>query len=542
MSGGQELTIECSDEMLARILLMKKDGVSRRAIANSIGIGESTLRYWEKVGKLDIDKPIAGGTKIKPHQRRIDLHKLYGKKVFVFTAAQNNTFVFEEFKKSLGHYIEHRDAALIVGGFTYNKSGFQNQTKEEGREWFDSSISEHLLDQSATIFPGLIWCGELNILPTAITPLTGFETYCKEASGIIPHAKVQLKSVATSKQVETRMMYTTGCITLPNYIQKTAGQKAEFHHVHGALVVEVDKDGDWFVRQLIADSDTGCFYDLTTLYTPNGIIENQRVEGINWGDLHSEKPNLELYRASFGAGGSMLDDLKPKYQFAHDTLDFTIRNHHNIKDPYHRYKMQLNARGMDRVEDDIAKAGGTLCMMQRDWCETVVVESNHDLAFFKWLKESDPATDNIWNALYYHQCQVRILESFIEEEDRFSIFEWAVRQLYPELEATFLRVDDSFVLCPEFGGGIECGNHGHVGRNGSRGSVMTFKALERRQNVGHVHGAYIRDSAYAAGIKGDKNQEYNIGPDDWSYSDIVTYPNGKRAIITWKNNKYRAQW
>lgn len=522
------------NEFIARYYSLKEDGHSRRKIAEITGIGESTIRSWEKSGKLSVgDKLIASGNTIRPHKKR---KKLTGK-TYVFTSAQNNTFVHDQFLKSVLNYCEHNNAELKIGAFHYNKSGFQNA--QDGELWYDPQIIPYILDESAEVFPGLIWCGELNILPTAVNPLSGFHTYCKDASGIIPHVKVQLESIPSPKHDICRMLYTTGAITKSNYIQMKAGQKAEFHHVFGALVAEVGADGDWFVRQLIADSETGEFHDLTTLYTPTGVIEEQRVEAINWGDIHSEKPDPEVFEQSFGQGG-MLDQLKPKYQFCHDTMDWTIRNHHSIDSPYFRYKMQVRDNGKDLVENDVKAAADTLLYLQRDWCQTVVVNSNHDQAMLKWLEKADPKEDNVWNAAYYHRCQVRVLEAILNKEEGFSVFEWAARKIQPGLKAFFLKEDESFIICRGQGGGIECGSHGHLGSNGARGGVNSYRVLGTRHNIGHGHSATIRESVYMAGLKGNKEQGYNKGGSSWSNSDILTYSSGKRAIVTWKNGKFKA--
>lgn len=527
-------------ELASKIIHLRESGVSRRGISRIVGVGESTIRYWESTGKLDVDKPIAGGASKKKHLLRKDLKEVTRKTRFVFTSAQNNTYVHENFLKSLLLYCEKNNAELVVGTFTYDKNGWYREGGVGGDEiWYDPKVRDHILNESCVVSDTLLWCGELNILPTAVTPLSGFKTYCKEKSGIVPHAKLQMESIPTAKFEECRMMYTTGCITLPNYIQKTSGQKAEFHHVIGAVVAEVDEEGTWFVRQLVADSDTGEFYDLDGHYTPEGYTEGCRVEAINWGDLHSEKKDEDLYERSFRAPNSLLDFLKPKYQFAHDTLDFTTRNHHNIKDQYHRYAMQVGSSGMDLVEDDIRKAGEVLGMMERPWCRTIVVESNHDLALMKWLKESDPKYDNVWNAKFYHKCQVAIIDSIIKQEESFSIFKVVMEDMFPSLDVEFLQVDESFVICEGYGGGIECGNHGHIGNNGGKGSLQSFRVLGRRQNIGHGHHAFILDGVYGAGVKGKLDMGYNIGGSNWSHSDIITYQNGKRAIITWKNGKYR---
>lgn len=528
---------EIPRELIDQILSLKEEGMSRNKISRIVGVAESTIRGWEKQGKLAPGtKPIASGTLIRPHNKRAQLKG----KTFLFTSAQNNTFVFKEFLDSLKVCQQWYDAQLHIGCFSYNKNGFQNGVKETS--WYDPLLSPYLLDDSCQVFEDLIWCGELNILPTAATPLSGFSNYCRGQSGIIPHAKVQLKSLPRRKtQERCPMLYTTGAVTKANYIQKTAGQKADNHHVFGAVIAEVDEDGDWFVRQLIADSRTGCFYDLDTLFTPEGAFPNQNVEAINHGDLHSEKPEVHVYHETFKEGG-MLDQLKPKHQFMNDTMDFPTRNHHRIKDPYHRYKMQIEANGRDTVEGDILKAVEVLKRAERPWCKTVVVESNHDLAIMRWLKESDPKTDNIWNALFYHEAQLEYLRQIkAGTEEEFSLFEWAVRRTGVPLDAVFLKEDESFVICPDKEGkdGIECGSHGHLGNNGARGSVQAYRIIGVRHNIGHGHAATILDGVYMAGIKGSLEQGYNKGGSTWSLSDIITYPSSKRTIVTWINGKFR---
>ncbi|MFM9735631.1 hypothetical protein, partial [Streptomyces niveiscabiei] len=91
---------------------------------------------------------------------------------------QNNTYVNSAFLKSLETYCEHNNAELIVGTFSYNKSGFQNLGKGEA-DWFDPKIEKYILDEPAIIFDKLLWLGELNILPTAVNPLSGYHNYTK---------------------------------------------------------------------------------------------------------------------------------------------------------------------------------------------------------------------------------------------------------------------------------------------------------------------------------------------------------------------------
>lgn len=531
-----------NDKLKLDVVGYYQNNLTIKQISDMTGIPRTTLsdflhkktykKWWENFG----DKPIAAGSLDDLHENI----KYLGEGTYIAISAQNNTFVHSDFVSSLEVLASERNAEIICGTFTYNKTGFQNLTKDDDDLWYDPRIKKYILDEPVMITDSLMWCGELNILPTAVNPLSGLHSYTRSASGIVPHAKLQLESVPTHKDHPAKMMYTTGAVTKRNYIQKKAGQKAEFHHVFGALLIEVDSDGDWFVRQLIGEKETGCFYDLNKYYTPKGSYEVNQVEAINWGDLHSEKKDEVVYNVSFGNSvNSIINTLKPKYQFVHDVLDFTSRNHHNINDPYFRFSKYIN--NQDSVKDNIFDVIGTLKMMNRDFCQTVVVESNHDLALEKWLKTADYKTDPA-NAIFFLECQLKKYKTLERGETNFSIFEWAVKRNAQELrDVIFLKTDESFRICDTDGNGIECGQHGHNGANGSRGGIAVFQKLGSRYNTGHTHTATIKDGVYCAGVSGKLDMGYNVGGSSWSHSHIITYPNGKRCIITITNGKWRKE-
>lgn len=486
-----------------------------------------------KAKKVDT-RPIAGGDLATPDTKR---HRAEGR-VFVFTSAQNNTYVHKRFLQSLLCYVQYRGAKLYVSPFTYNKNGFQNGTKDNEEYWYDPKIKPYLTSASIEIAKDLVFCGELNILPTAVNPLSGLENYTRHQSSIVPHAKVQMKSVATMKHDPTKFLYTTGAVTLRNYIQKKSGQKASFHHVFGALVVEIDDDGDWFARQLVASND-GTFYDLSEKFTPTRVIGEQRVAGINWGDLHSECRDELVFEGAFSqVTGSMLDTLRPRYQFAHDLTDFRARNHHGINDPY--FLAANFQAGMDSVEEGLRKSATMLWELYRPWCETIVVESNHHQALRRWLSDIRGHLDPV-NARYWHKMNTYMHECIAKGETP-APFEHALRQMgVGPKEATFLEEDTSFELCPQDEGpGIECGMHGHRGPNGSRGNINSLRAVGKRANIGHTHSAGIMDGVYVAGVSAKLDLDYNVGPSSWSHSHIVTYPNSKRTIVTMRGKKWRA--
>lgn len=514
----------------------KGELMSNRDIADVIlgsRAAESTIRrVWKKfkqhghyngvLGK----SPIAAGSVTTPEATR----KLAKGKKFVITSAQNNTLVHNEFFDSLEGYCEAEGAELIISCFYYNKNGFQNGKRDES--WFDERIKKYMVNESLQLADGLVLCGELNIIPTAVNPISGLHNYTGSDSAIIPHAKLQLESVPTPKHDAAKLMYTTGTVTQMNYVQQKSGQKAAWHHSFSALVVEVDEDGDWFVRQLNAESENGCFYDLGWYYTPEGRKYVGEIEAVNYGDLHGISISPDVEYACWDGEGNILDTLKPKYQFLHDSMSNARRNHHEIKNCLYMFKQF--AHKAECVREEIELTTDLVNKLARPFSQRVVVDSNHDRSLLKWVLEQDFKKDPV-NAVLMLELTLALFKATENRED-FHMFEHACRMVDDRMnDVRFLREDESFKIC----GDIECGSHSDTGNGGARGSVMSFTKLGVKHNIGHSHACTIKDGVVQSGMSGDLNQGYNKGGSSWSHSHILTYKNGKRCIITQKGNKWK---
>lgn len=537
--------VDFSPEDVYRTFLSERG--SMRATARRLGISRGAVKYrLERAARelgLEYDAPISGG---KVHAYRtveMPLPKKGEVKRYILTSIQNNTDGHVPFFENLVVYAEHIGAEIKVSRYSYNRASYgakatkanKGPTEDDTKElWFDPIFDDFICDDRLQLAPFLVFCGEVNISPTAKRPLSSFETYAGRNSAIFPHAKIAMASIAGTADDGAKFNYTTGTATLMNYIQKKAGLQAEFHHSYGALVVEVDHEGDWFVRQLNAEHD-GTFYDLMTMVKDGQVYSTDGVEAINWGDLHAEVLDREIYDLSFGQGGIM-DSLKPSHQFVHDVLDFRARNHHEIKNPHRMFKRWREKT--DNVRGELLRVKAILEDIARDWCLTVVVDSNHDNALERWLREADYRTDPE-NALFFLECQLDKYRAIDRDDESHHVLREALRREGLSDAILFLGPDDSFVLCDEGSGGIECGMHGHLGPNGSRGSPLGLSRMGRRANTGHTHSAEIVDGLYVAGTMSRLRLDYNRGPSSWSHSFIVTYPNGKRTIITCYNGKWR---
>ena len=495
-------------------------------IAAALGVSIRTVQRWKsRLRRAEEDSlPEFSGTVQAPDRRRV---LLYGRR-FVFTCAQNNTPVHQRFFGALQEFCRDKAARLVVAPITYNKEGFQNIDKTRDGLLYDSCVERYFLPVSAEVSSGsdnctpLVWCGELDILPTAVRPLTGLESYTREASAIIPHTKLAMQSVATLSD-KCKFLYTTGTCTLRNYIQRKTGQKADFHHTFGALYVELLPNGSWFVRQLVA-SESGDFYDLDKHYTAEGVTNGHAVAAVTLGDMHAPRHDP----VALGAAQAMLEVLQPKYVILHDVLDFFSRSHWNIKDVHFMHKAQ---HAGTKVQDEVQAAANLIQNLKSALPRSTIklAPSNHPYALYKWLQNPDGAKDFL-NAMYWHHANLLFLRG-LENYDADLDSPFLLRHLLNEHGAG-LEIND--VLGPKDSlvvQGVELGMHGHLGPNGARGSVQNLNAVGKC-TIGHVHAASIRDGVFSAGVTSKLDLDYNRGPSNWSHSHVVQYKNGKRCIVS----------
>jgi hypothetical protein len=483
---------------------------------------------------------------------------------YILTSLQNNTHLHPDWRNLLA-YSEWLNALpgssceFIVGTFSYAmdaygakavKRGSYNAAEAEEGLWYAPEVEKYLLDKPVELAPALRWCGQMNILPTAVHPLSGLETYNGRKSNIIPHVKQALESVPSMPDEGTKLNLSTGTIGTRNYIQKGAGIKAEQEHAYGALLVEVNSDGHWWVRHLRIDSK-GRVYDIgpsersvdpehaPAVRVIDGVVhEDAWVEAIVWGDIHDAEMEPWVRELGWGPGG-MLDVLRPKRQVHHDIFSMRSRGHHEAKDFHATYLKMVN--GEDVVEDEIASCAAFERYAARPWCETVVVPSNHDRHLTRWLNEEDPRKDPK-NARYHAELQAALLASMDRREPSFNVLEYALRRAGLPDNIRFLERDESFVICkgsevePY---GIECGLHGDLGPGGARGSTRNLTKLGRAVIKAHDHTAARRGNVDSVGAC-SREFRYMHGPSAHSITHGVAFTNGARQLVTMWKGKWRA--
>ena len=539
------------------VIVYEKNEGNVRATASELGIERSTVRSRvSKAGRGKV-KPLAGGTKIGTETKVVKLPSEGRVKRFILTSAQNNTHVHGELLANLETLASYYGAEIIVGTYTYNQNHYGKLSVKRGKDkpeekalWYDPAITKYIRDERVQLAPGLVWCGEYNALPTNVNPLAGLESYTGRQSAIFPHAKLAMRSIATMQGEGVKLNYTTGTITQRNYIQKREGTIAEFHHIYGALLVEVNSNGNWWVRQLNHDEGTGTMQDLTVVVKNGRIVDkNARVESITHGDLHGVFADPEVVKASL----EMVDELQPKFQFLHDVMEGAAVNPHMRKYQANHEKFHVWLRGYHKLDNELVDTAKLLESYERPFSRTVIVDSNHDDPWIKrWLREydyrKDPPNTEVFLKLQAYLYR-NIRNGVTDEESRarkanpkmvrdINMVEYALRDIGGyKAKAKFLNADESFLTCDRK---IENGMHGHLGPAGSYGSPSNLSKMGRKANTAHTHSCGIWNGLYVAGTSSKLRWDYTKGPSNWSHTHIVTYENGKRSLITLYDGKWRA--
>lgn len=532
-----------SDRQPEEVILSayEANGGNIRKTASDMGVSRSTvLRSVRRQGKGKV-KPLAAGSVQGVEAEIVELPKPGKIKRYILTSAQNNTYVHEGFWNNLLALAAHYRATILIGTYSYNQNAYGELSVKRGKAkptekelWYDPKLDGYFSDERKQLAKGLVWCGEYNALPTAVNPLAGLESYSGRKSAIFPHAKMAMRSIATMQGAGTKLNFTTGTVTQKNYIQKRAGTIAEHHHIYGALLVEVNSNGNWWVRQLNADSETGDFQDLDVVVKNGEVTTGNRVEAITWGDLHATIADQNVVGVSL----EMLDTLKPKYQFLHDVLEGSSISHHIQNNPHAKYYNYL--RGFSNVKNEMVLTAALIDEYDRPDTQMIVVDSNHDDPWIqRWLREKDYRNDPS-NAEFFLKAQEYLYDQIRSGKmpRDVNMTGWCLKQSGLKSNPKFLVSDESFLIC---GDRIECGMHGNYGPGGRFGSPENLSKMGRRCNIAHTHSAGIYDGLYVAGTSTKLRWDYNRGPSAWSHSHIVTYTNGKRSIITIYNGAWRAE-
>jgi hypothetical protein len=164
----------------------------------------------------------------------------------------------------------------------------------------------------------------------------------------------------------------------------------------------------------------------------------------------------------------------------------------------------------------------------------VIVRSNHDDFLDRWLKNEDwKKQPTFKNSRLYMQLSDILLEQYAKNPMCVDgVIPALIKQKYPKFIT--LNRSDSYKVK----GGWELGQHGDVGSNGSRGSLIQFRRLNTKIVVGHYHSPGRKDGALAVGTSTNMRVGYNLGPSTWLQSHVIIHEDGRAQHINFINGEF----
>lgn len=460
---------------------------------------------------------------------------------YILSAAVRGAPVHKDFLHNLEAYTRSLGARLLVGPLT--NSGRQRYAEVDEGDFADEVVP-YLQSTPVSVNDVIRFCPELNLTPTMVRPLQGLQTYTKRQWGIFPHTKISLETVATHKDRPTKFIATTGAVTHPHYSPTKAGYRAHFDHVHGAIILEVTRDGVWFRHLTPTNEIDGTFYDLGHKVSGGTVSWHGGVAALIYGDIHVEKLDEQVAKATWGYKTSrkgftpLTTHLKPRTQVYHDLMDMHFANYHELDNMFKQlssyYDDSTKAQQSFRTVYEFLEHVTTMSD------NNIVVDSNHDYFIEKWLLKFDPANKGDFsNIEEYYSLKLSMIKELRDGQYR-SILATTLDCMAEGCKdsavldrVTFLNADQSYEI-----DNIECGWHGHNGPNGRRGSKVAFKFVTEKSTIGHLHSPSIESGCHVVGTSSALDLGYNKGPSSWAHTHGIIYPHGGRTLITMSDGKF----
>lgn len=450
-------------------------------------------------------------------------------KRFIVTTAVSGKEVDELALKAMQTFCKNEDAMILIQPC---------EDVASRNSVFDYELDRRLRD-CGFVYKDLylnsnFYLSSITVSAKQINPLTGLDRLAQsKGSTILASPKQYLKFVPNSNLKLPHALMTTGAVTISDYstdksMSKRTSYLAEFDHIVGAVIIEIEDKDTFHFRQIQFDHD-GSFYDFGWKYSPDGsvtpmetLIENgENTPKCVFGDTHAGSHDKEIDQVL----AEITDYVCADEIIVHDLFDNRFNNHHDVGKPVTRAKLAMQKKTKMMTEGEIT------ANWLNNWTQKVnrvtIVKSNHDEALERYIDEGrwkdDP--ENLYDACL-------LVRKRMEGKDPLRyLVETMVGLSEPE-KINWLSRDEDYMIY-----GIECGSHGDKGGNGSRGSLQGIEKSYHKATVGHSHTAGILRNVYQVGTSTKLKLGYNTGPSSWTNTMCIHYPNGQRQLINMFRNK-----
>jgi hypothetical protein len=439
-------------------------------------------------------------------------------KRFFITTAVAGAPVDKKALKSAKQYCKVNKAALLV--LTANNDLAEIDSELVSDPDVNIVFADYALNKNLHI-------STIKINPKQVDPVTGLARIGqRDGSFIFASPKQRLKFIPNSNMNLPHCLMTTGAITKPVYEGKKYSQQrtdfiANYDHVMGALVVEIENAVHFHFRQIQFEK-TGNFVDLGDYYQGNRVSK-LAPKALVLGDYHS----IDKDPVADAAYKNLMKELKPETLVLHDAFDGKSISHHD----QHRklYRTMLSEQGKLSLEKELQVMTKDLNDLSVLVKQVVMVKSNHDEFLTRYLDDS-----RYINEPHNYKMAAILTGQMVQGKDPLK-FGVEMMGLKEPSKFKWLRRDEDFTVAR-----IQLGAHGDKGGNGSKGTLMSMENAYGLSVTGHSHTPEILRGAWQVGTTSKLNLDYTKGsPSSWFHSACLVYANGSRQLINVVNGKWR---
>lgn len=436
------------------------------------------------------------------------------KRVYFITSAIAGCALDEHFYKSIRQFCKHREAKLVVFPMRGITSKDEEYNEDVLKELESSFFTDYVFNSNVEGF-------DIGMSPTQMNPLTGLERIAERSSVIVASPKQNMDTIPVGNVGVPHIIQSTGSITRPLYVQNRIGLLASNDHIVGGIVLEVEDDYIFHIRQVQADKD-GSFYDLNNKYTLSEVKENISAEAFVMGDIHcgNEDPS------AMKAWKEILDEVKPKHVLFHDLFDSQSISHHLENNITAKANRENIFALLNSELDNVCKFLHELTSKYKDTTFSVVA-SNHDEHLNRYLDEGRFIRD-------HHNYRLALQLALYRCDGLNPIEEYLNHRFGAIKNLKWLRRDEDFKIA-----GVQLAVHGDHGPNGARGSLGGLEKSYHNSITGHAHSPKILRDAWQVGTSTKFDMNYNVGPSSWLHASCLLYNNGQRQMIISVDGSWR---
>lgn len=448
-----------------------------------------------------------------------ETNKLVGQyKKFFITTAVSGKKVDENFYNSIKTFCQSENALCLVmpcEDIMNRKTAYKwNLDSKLKDEHFRVIFHDTYLNNN-------LFLSDIKVSAKMINPSVGLPQFTQEGSVIVASPKQELDYVANSMDKYPNAIMTTGAMTEPDYVNDIymshrLSKIAEYDHIMGGIIVEILNDERFNFRQVQVDT-TGFIYDMEHLYTPEVKTLNTGRTVAVLGDLHvGETDNKILKQAE-----EIIREVGCQELVVHDVFSGISIKHWDFKKPI---KLAQKYEQGNMCLKDEAQAV-TNCLEDLTKCaeHVYIAESNHHDFLMRYLEEKKWVNDVV-NFRYVLDIVKAVFDGAVNPVKY--MVENLTKRTYDMDRVFWLENDETLNI-----NGVELSQHGHLGANGAKGNLNTYRKAYKKSVSAHTHTPRIKKGAFSVGTMTHLKLDYTKGLSNWLNAFALVHENGSVQLI-----------